>query len=320
MKRPINPQYPVTEVTSLQQLMDMAATMEQKAAERFDELATQLERLDNSETASLFRSLAEEERDHQEEIARWSQRVDSYLPVSAGIPWRLPETFELAETQTSNYTLTPYRALSLAVRNEENAFAFYSYLAAIAGDDAVRLRAEALAKGELEHVARLRMYRRRAYHAERGTGAIPPRRADSTETLRRIAYGLDRGSAALYARLLDMLDSGDGADLPVLIRRLAQAASSIGLPPTPNETAAPPSASQVVETARASGLLEAGTLTPLGILRLALKDAEEVVQIFMDIAEHARDQEVMELAQQLATTAVGRLAIINHLLNSTSMK
>ena len=52
--------------------------------------------------------------------------------------------------------MTPYRVLTIAVRNEERAFAFWSYVAAHADGEEVRLAAETMAKEELEHVAAFR--------------------------------------------------------------------------------------------------------------------------------------------------------------------
>lgn len=312
MRKPINPAFPVTEVASVEQLMDIAIAMEREAATRFDELAAQLERQGNTETATLFRELAEEERAHEEQITRWSVREDRHAPAPITLRWRMPETFDLAETESSAYTLTPYRALSVAVRNEERTFAFYSYLAAIADDDAVRARAEALAKGELEHVATLRAKRRHAYHAEHRPASPQRRRADSLEELQRIVCGLERGSAQLDTALALTLEAAGDTPTAELMRRLAddaQAVAEQALATLGTDTEAP--ATQAAQSARETGLLEPGALTPSGALRLALKDAEEVAQVYMDIAERARRQDVLEESQRRGEKAVARLAIIS---------
>lgn len=316
MKKPIYPQYPITEVTSTGQLMDIATAMEREAAQRFGELAAELERQGNRETSALFRQLAAEECEHEAEIVRWAVREDHYNPVPAEYQWRMPETFDLAETEVSSLTLTPYRALSVAVRNEERAFTFYSYLAALAEDDAVRMRAEALARGELGHVARLRASRRRAFHLERGSVTSPRHRAASLDVLRQIADGLGSGSKQLDELLSSVLESTDDREGAALLKHLSEVACE-GLQthsPRADVTSTSP-ASGAVETARASGLLAPGAMTLHGALQLMLKDAEEVVQIYLDIAEHARHEVVMDEAQRLAECALSRLAIINTRLN-----
>lgn len=312
MKKPINPRFPVTEVTSLAQLMDIATAVEREAAARFDELAARLAAQGNTETAALFRELAEEERAHEDEIARWAARDDHHMPVPAEFQWRMPETFDLAQTETSSYTLTPYQALSVAVRNEERTFAFYTYLAALADNDQVRARAEALATGELGHVARLRAKRRQAYHAEHRAGAGQRRRAASLAELQRIAHGLELGSAQLNDALALALEQTGEVTTATLMRRLANdARTGAERAITARGELAETFASQAAQAARASGVLEPGALTAAATLRLALKDAEEVAQIYLDITESARDEGVMSAAQGFSERAVARLAVIS---------
>ena len=101
-------------------------------------------------------------------VARWSQSRRGKAPDPALVRWEAPETFDTetaAEIRTSRL-MTPYRALSMAVRNEERAFAFWSYVAGFAEDPEIKKAAEAMAREELGHVATLRKERRRAYHSE----------------------------------------------------------------------------------------------------------------------------------------------------------
>lgn len=311
MKKQIDPKYPIDEMKSIEQLMDIAVTMERKAAERFETLADEVARQGNRETADLFRQLAEEERTHEDEVARWSRRDDGHTPVPADFRWRMPETFELAETETSPRTLTPYRALSAAVRNEEHAFTFYSYLAATAGDEAIRQRAEALARGELDHVARLRAFRQRAYHLEHDGSSARHIRIVSLDGLRQLALDLHNGASALYGLLARACEKSDDGDLADLLRHLSGLLQASKPTATANQRTPAIAASKAVEDARASGLLEPGTLTPSGILRLMLMDAEETVQTFLQIAEQSQDEAIVSAARAFAEDNLSRLAVIN---------
>ena len=101
---------------------------------------------------------------------RWSQSRRGKAPDPALVRWEAPQTFDpdtTAEIKTSR-RMTPYRALSMAVRNEERAFAFWSYVAGFATDPEIKKAAEEMAHEELGHVATLRKVRRRAYHSEYG--------------------------------------------------------------------------------------------------------------------------------------------------------
>lgn len=305
MKKPINPLFPVAEIDTLDQMMDIAVAMEREAARRYDELAAEMERQGNAETAALFRKLADEEREHESGIASWAIREDGRRPQAVAFQWRMPETFDLGET--SGYTLTPYRALSIAVHNEECAFAFYSYLAAIAETDELRERAEAFAKGELDHVRRLRARRREAYHAERGGR---PRRVAATSLgqLHTLAAGLEKASAELNAALARRLETRSASVLRHIAEEQRANADRLAEKPMAAEEQ---QGSQTAEAAKTVGVLEPGVLTALGALRLGIKNAEEMVQTYLDIAEHAKDEQVMHEAQRLAEQAIAQLTLIH---------
>lgn len=163
MRNPINPDYPVTSVASIEELMGIAVAMEAEAARRYEQLARRTEGLDQPELVALFRELARLERDHERGLAAWAGREGRAAPVPAQFSWRLPETFG---DEADERPLDPYQALAIAVRNEERAFAFYAYLSAMCADQGeLRTRADALAREELQHVALLRGLRRRAFHS-----------------------------------------------------------------------------------------------------------------------------------------------------------
>jgi rubrerythrin len=106
------------------------------------------------------------------------------------VRWELPQTFDDEGTGTASPGLvTPYRALSMAVRNEERAFTFWGYIAAHAESHEIGQAAESMAREELGHVALLRRERRRAYHQQRWE-------------IREARYGEPVGSTATLERQL----------------------------------------------------------------------------------------------------------------------
>ncbi|MGX4803285.1 hypothetical protein [Bradyrhizobium guangdongense] len=60
------------------------------------------------------------------------------------VRWKAPETFvaETAAEMKNSGLMKPYRALATAVRNEEQAFAFWSYLAAYSEDPQIKKASE----------------------------------------------------------------------------------------------------------------------------------------------------------------------------------
>jgi rubrerythrin len=141
--------------------------MERAATARYSMLADCMRRVDQGEIAELFDNLAAEERRHVGSVERLAQQTLHRCPDPTLVHRQLPETFGQADDIGAGTLLSPYRALSIAVRGEERAFAFWTYVAAGATDSALRELAELFARQELIHAAKLRHARRRAYHSER---------------------------------------------------------------------------------------------------------------------------------------------------------
>ena len=113
--------------------------------------------------ADSLGELSAEERRHEAHILAWGITF-AILNNRSEIQWQSPEAMSDEECDEAGgaYLMTPHRALSLAVHNEERAFALFSNIASMADLAAVREHAEKLAKEELDHVVSLRVKRRRA--------------------------------------------------------------------------------------------------------------------------------------------------------------
>ena len=194
------------------------------------------------------------------------------------IRWTAPETFDDEGAATADpRLLSVYRTLSMAVRNEERAFAFWSYVAAHASSADIRTAAEALAHEELGHVALLRRERRKAFHRERHQAQ------GESETLPT--------AALLERRLGDALDAAAQSAGPQRDALLQFAA----------------------EAHRQADQLDQGPVTiavgsvPLN-LGAPLAIAEFLVDRYLETADRTRDETAMTNAQQLAARAINRLA------------
>lgn len=303
MKPVINPAWPIAEITDSGQLMAIAIAMEREAAERYEQLAAAMERAREAELAALFHQLAALEREHEAGLGRWSKRDGIAVPAAARFSWQFPETFGPEADGGEAHVLTPYRALGIAVRNEERAFAFYAYLSAMAPDEQVRRRADALAREELNHVAQLRALRRRAYHAGRAPRIETPRTAADLD---RLAGSLERGAARLQGVAADCLADNGLAHAAGILRRLAAEAAQRA----ERLAGAEGGGSGTLRGAETAGLLDAAMLTPFGALRLALRNAEEILESYLAAADRADDPALLHAAQDLADAALARLALI----------
>jgi rubrerythrin len=188
-----------TKVKSAQELMSIALQAERQTTRRYTRLAADMREAGNLSAAALFERMVIEEREHERKLVEWMARESLEEQADLGpIRWRDPmvSTTYDDEARDPRYS-TPYKALAFAVNNEENAFRFYTHVAADADNEAVRGYAEALAREELEHAELFRAERRRAYHAERDRSASaqplpdPGAMQDESELL-ATALGLDR--------------------------------------------------------------------------------------------------------------------------------
>jgi len=272
---------PAGVLRSLDELFALANAMEQEAANKYAELAEEMRRQNRSELASVFADLEAAEREHVDSVTAWSQSRRGKAPDPALVRWEAPETFDsdtTAEIRTSR-RMTAYRALSMAVRNEERAFAFWSYVAGFAEDPEIKKSAESMAREELGHVATLRKERRRAYHSEHGAtragqgGNVADGQVD--------AGGLER---RLVAHLADLEGRVAGASFD-RVRELRQEATGMSA-----------EADGIGRFPRSLERADAQTI------------AEALADAYLDGAESSDDPDRLEALQALAQRAIARLA------------
>ncbi|MFI4995366.1 MAG: ferritin family protein [Hyphomicrobiales bacterium] len=289
-------------ITSAEELLAIAHAMELEAGRRYRELSQHMAKQGEGKLASLFDFLARIEDKHAQEVDARAQAIIGKTVDHAKVRWELPENFDEEEARSN--LLTPYRALAIAVRNEERAFAFYTYLAAHAESDRVRLLAEESAKDELEHAALLRRERRNAWREEaHGPSTRRPEiqsvadlLADAAKMERSAAAGhrglaaqLARGGDRLTARLFEEAASDEEAMAEDVESRLGRKAELADIP------------SEARSVREGLGLLEA------------------TFERYSMIAERATDEAVMNEAQGLAERALRRLTYAQGSIDNTLM-
>ncbi|HLN25076.1 MAG TPA: ferritin family protein [Patescibacteria group bacterium] len=301
----INGQFPLSDLHSLDELMDIAVGIEREAALRYDQLSTLMARRGDSALAATFEALAAIERAHEAGLMSWVRRLDEAEPVPKQFLWQLPETFSLDDVDAA--PLSPYQALGIAVRNEERAFVFYTYVAAQAhARPDLRERAEALAKEELAHVAHLRRLRRLAFHAARGErSAVTPLPA-TLSALYHVAWELERRAADLAATAARCLAGQSGQDTKV--RLITWVAEDAG-------RRAEAMARQALEPGGVGpGKMDSRApvppMPPEQALALCERDTQEGLEVYLSIAERVQDDALLHAAQDLAETAMARLAFL----------
>lgn len=277
---------PAGGLRSLDELFALAHAMESEAANRYGELAEEMRRQNKDDLAGVFAQLEIAEREHVDSVAKWSQSRRGKAPDPALVQWKGLETFDenSATEVKASRLMTPYRALAMAVRNEERAFAFWSYLAAYADDPEIKKASESMAKEELGHVATLRKERRRAYHREHdqesgdGSSGAAQARVDARTLERRLA-----------AQLADIERRLTG---PAAVRAKELHDQTVGMAEQAGDFGSFPSA---LEQRDAQAIAE------------ALTDA------YLEGAENADDEIRVEALQEQAGKAIARLAWLRSL-------
>ena len=152
---------PEIPAVSIEEIMATAHALEDAATQRYRKLAAAMRTAAHEDVALVFDDLTAEEEQHVLSVEKMARTLLHSVPAASAVRWVLPETFGVDEAGPPAL-LTPYKALSIAVRAEERAFAFWSYVAAGATVEPVRSLAETMARQELLHASKLRVARRRA--------------------------------------------------------------------------------------------------------------------------------------------------------------
>jgi rubrerythrin len=279
-------------VGSAEELMAMAQAVEKETARFYRELAARMRARDDERLARLFDFLAAIEDKHLVELGRRAAELLGEAPLREAAAWQMPNSFD--EEEGSSRLLTPYRALAIAVRNEDQAFAFYSYLAAEAPNEQARKIAEELAKEELAHAALLRRERRKAYHADESRDR--PRPSDlprSVTELLILCCEMERRAARYHRALAE-----------TLVRQGKTAAAFV-------EAAADEEESARDAAARIGRDLPDGAADIRPTVSGGLRLLEEAFDRYAEIAGRSTEESVMEEAQTLAARAVRRLGLVH---------
>lgn len=290
---------PKAEVTSLAELVGIANALETEAVRRYTMLAEAMDRRGETATAATFRDLLAEEEGHVGAVGHWAASLGKDVPPPGDFVWRLPpELGDSWDEVAGSALLTPYRALSIAVVNEQRAFAFYAYIVANATDPEIAREAEHLAREELAHAALLRRKRRLAYRRERpDQPATAPPAIETPEDFRMLVRRLEGEAATVHAGLAARFEAAGDPAAARLLTELAQRESrAAGLGPLRSE--GPPD--------------KVTAESPPSLYR-AIEPLERMAEIYEHLAEQAPSEAVLGAAQEALTDVVARLSAMTAL-------
>ena len=162
-------------IESLAEFLAHALELEVESAERYRELADNMQVHNNLEVAALFRTLAGYGDDHAAEVKQRAQGFElPYIPPW-DFKWSCPEAPEAPCMQDAHYQMNTCQALQLALHNEVRGRDFYAQVATTSSDAGVREAAQEMAEEEDGHVTMLREWiTRESCHAEEQMPDLDP--------------------------------------------------------------------------------------------------------------------------------------------------
>ncbi|TGQ72951.1 MULTISPECIES: ferritin family protein [unclassified Mesorhizobium] len=274
---------PAAPVRSMAELLAIAFAMEKESAERYAELAQRMRDKGQARLAEVFERLVKEETGHIENVTRWSRQSSGNDPDLRQLRWTPKGVFDDENTAVVSPELVdPYHSFAMAVRNEERAFAFWSYVASNAPSTEIRSAAEQMAREELEHARVLRIERRRAFSSRREAHATLAGAGDLATMEELVAIRLKA-----FAAFRGEHDRTVLSDLAAEARELAQQLTASPLGTNTSISDRSPESLDALCELLAESYLNAGESLPL---------------------QADRDR-----AQILATTAIKRLATLRYL-------
>jgi rubrerythrin len=138
---------------TLEEFMAQALAMEREAVQRYSEFADAMEMHNNREVAKLFRTMAQYEGKHADQIMAEMGWTEASAPAADPLAWPEFEAPETVAVDEVHYLMQPWHALQLALAAERRAEAFFGTLARGTNNEAVRRAALELQAEESEHVA-----------------------------------------------------------------------------------------------------------------------------------------------------------------------
>ena len=135
---------------TLMDALDLASLIEVEAFQRYVFFAAQIGHRDPSDAASVFRSMAANEKKHGEQLAE--RRLALFSDARARV--KLDDIFdvEAPDVGSPRWNMSPLKALELALASEKKAYAFYDEALPSVKQPEVKALFQELRDEEAEHI------------------------------------------------------------------------------------------------------------------------------------------------------------------------
>lgn len=140
------------DIATVEEFLAHALTLENEAAEGYQEIGDSMAVHNNQEVADLFFKMAKYGRMHADEVRELSAGMTLPHIAPWDFVWADGESPEAPSMDKVHYMMQPAQALALALRAEHHAHDFYAGIAASSQNPRIRELASQFASEESEHV------------------------------------------------------------------------------------------------------------------------------------------------------------------------
>ena len=141
---------------SLMDALDIAILVEIEALERYTLFTEQLGHRYPDDASSVFRTMAENEQKHADELSRQRKELFGDAPVMVNKDSLFD--VEAPEISSIRWNMSPFKAFQLVLSSEQKAFDFYDKALAYVNDTRVQTLFSELRNEEAEHVRMIKEF------------------------------------------------------------------------------------------------------------------------------------------------------------------
>ena len=301
------------------ELLSVALHAAQVASGHYVDCAEQMRGYENDASAAVFDRLAAAEVEREQLIIDWASAEGIALQVIAEpLDWQdLDAHSDYDVAAQDPIRSTPYKVLAFIVHRSEQAFRFFTYVAANARNEATREYAEILAQEELDRASLNRVGRRRAWHIQRKAhpeeAGIYPDAVTSMGDLLAVSASLEH---CVHADLSSLLE-----DYPRLQQLTSHCEDTLADIETrrPGSGTCSDAAAGVVESV-AAYREQLPTLygDRQGLLRRLCTDSDRCFAYYDAVVARTRDEAIMLQAQRFTRLALARLDMLTSIVKRES--
>lgn len=146
------------DIATVEEFLAHALTLENEAADGYQEIGDSMAVHNNPEVAELFYKFAKYGRMHASEVEALAEGLTLPHISPWDFAWEDGESPEAPGVDKAHYMMTPSQALLLALRAEQQAHDFYASVARTTKVDRIRELASDFAGEEAEHVRLLEQW------------------------------------------------------------------------------------------------------------------------------------------------------------------